>query len=204
MLRRHRIDQALQCSDDDAIPSGRETGRTLRHGTARLRGGDSPPATGSLRTANAAPAAGPRGGAAAAAFPKLITGDFIEVTIVSIDEHDNSVTIEMDARISSKTTWGATNALHGGALGVSGKTQSHWTHLIPTWPRRQSIIINVRVSRARLPQETASLADVLLIQQGDVYYVTPNSPLDLIRTRFANGKEGRCWFEASRGSRLGM
>jgi len=138
------------------------------------------------------------------AFPKLITGDFVKFRVASIDESHGSVTIEMDARVSSGTGWGATNELNGGGLGVSGRSQSHWTHFIPTWPRHKTIIVNIRFNIDRLPPDTDILGDVLVIQRGTSYHVTPGQRFDLARTQNVDGERGSCWFEVSRGSRLGL
>ena len=138
------------------------------------------------------------------AFPKLITGDFVEATIASINEQGDGVTIEMDARVSAGTGWGATNALHGGALVLGGQPQSRWTDVIPTWPKRMTILVNLRYNRANLWPKPNSLTELLVIEVGETYRVTPGEPLSIARARYINGKVGECRFESTRGSRLGL
>jgi hypothetical protein len=67
-----------------------------------------------------------------------------------------------------------------------------------------SITINLSFNRAKLPPDSDLLKNVLLVRQGETYLVTPNKSLDLVLARYIDGAEGGCWFEVSRGSRLGL
>jgi hypothetical protein len=129
------------------------------------------------------------------AFPKLLTGDFVEATVVSIEENADRVRIQLDARISSGTLWRATIFPKGafGGLGVSGNSQPHWTRLIPTWPKHETLLLNLR----RRDKSLAAASDPMLtIRQGETYRVTPRQPLDVARDS--------CQMKVPRGSRLGL
>jgi hypothetical protein len=130
------------------------------------------------------------------AFPKLLTGDFVKATVVSIEHHDGEVRIVMDARISRGTTQGAT--LYGGYFGtlvVSNKSRPDWTDIIPTWPRHETLLVNLGIrdnSAAEMGDPTA----MLTIQQGETFHVTPGHPFDLA--------PNSCQMKVWRGSRLGL
>jgi len=130
------------------------------------------------------------------AFPKLLTGDFVEATVVSIENKNGTVHIEMDARISSGTSQGAT--LYGGYFGtlvVSGKPRPDWTDIIPTWPRNETLLVSLGIrdnSAAAMGDPTAMLS----IRQGETFHVTPGHPFDLA----PDSVQIKVW----RGNRLGL
>jgi hypothetical protein len=130
------------------------------------------------------------------AFPKLITGDFVKATVRSIENDGASVRIEMDALISSGTGWGATlrSGAIFGTLGTGGNSEPHWTQIIPTWPRRQSIIINLGLRKA--PPGIHNGNSILMIKQGTSYHVTTDKPLWLARDS--------CELKLVPGSRTGL
>ena len=131
------------------------------------------------------------------ALPKLLTGDFVEATVVSIENSDGRIRIEMDARISSGTGWGGTILRGGlfGTLGVSGESRPHWTRLIPTWPKYETLVVNLGI-RDKSLTETRDPMDMLTIQQDETYRVTPGQPLE-----FAPNS---CRLKVWHGSRLGL
>lgn len=130
------------------------------------------------------------------AFPKLLTGDFVEATVVSIENQNGRVHIEMDAQISSGTTWGAT--LYGGYFGpltVSSKSRSDWTDIIPTWPRHETLLIDLGI-RLNSSSETSDPMSMLAVKQGVTYRITASKPLE-----FAPQS---CRMKVWRGGRLGL
>jgi hypothetical protein len=129
-------------------------------------------------------------------FPKLLTGDFVEARVVSIESDGSDVRIRLDARISSGTGWGTT--LYGGSFGscvVGSKSQSHWSQIIPTWPKHKFIHIKLGLRSDRLAEKT-NPEGMLAIQQGMTYRVTTGQPLELA--------PNSCRFHVRRGSRFGL
>ena len=139
-----------------------------------------------------------------AAFPKLVTGDFLEVDVISIENVGNgTLQIELATTISSGTAWRAVMEMDGGPFRSMGTTGKRWTGTIPTWPKHNSIVVELVVSRDRLPPKIDDIQDVIIINDEDTYDVTPNLSLVVARAEDVNGNEGSCRLEVVPGNRLG-
>lgn len=137
------------------------------------------------------------------AFPKLVTGDFLKVEVKSIEKSETGyLRIELATTISSGTGWQAD--IGGGTLNSLACSGQSWTRTIPTWPKRSSLTVTLGVSRDGLPPEMDDVQDVLTINVGDTYRLTPDQPLDLARVKGVNGTEETCRFEVVRENRLGL
>jgi hypothetical protein len=138
-------------------------------------------------------------------FPKLLTGDFVEVTVVSIENYGSGFVIKMDAWESSRTGWGASlNYGPNTGLGTSSESLPHWSHFIPSWPKHTLITVNLGLNVDNLRPEAGNPMDVLTIKQGETFRVRPSHPFTIATAKSVGGERGKCIFEASRGSRLGL
>jgi hypothetical protein len=138
-------------------------------------------------------------------FPKLLTGDFVEGKVVSIEESGSGFVIKLDVWTSSQTGWG-TSLQYGpfSSLGTSSEPLPHWSHFIPTWPRHELITINLGLNRDKLSLIVSNPIDAILIKQGDTFLARPIHRVPIATAKTVDGKRGECVLKVSRGSRLGI
>jgi hypothetical protein len=130
------------------------------------------------------------------AFPKLVTGDFVEATVVSIGNNGGNVIIEMDARISSGTGWGTTlSSGPFGGLSTYSRSAGHRARLLPTWPKHKTIFVTLTVRNNQMLERNA-FEELLTVRQGTSYRVTPDRPLEIA--------PGNCRFSVRPGNRFGL
>jgi len=137
-------------------------------------------------------------------FPKLMTGDFVQATVVSVENTGNGFAITLDAHVSSSTGYGETLSFGPfNSLGTSGHTLRHWTSIIPTWPRHELIVVNLGLREDALPPGVDDPAELIKITPGSTYRVTPGQPLT-IAAATTNGHRGGCSLRVTPGNRLGL
>jgi hypothetical protein len=139
------------------------------------------------------------------AVPKLLTGDFVEITVTSIKEDGRGFLIEMDAWVSSGTGFGIdTDYGPFSQMGITNKRLRHWTRLISTWPEHYLVTIDLRVNRDKLPKAMGDPISMVRVTEGESVRGKVGEPIAVAFGKSVDGEQGKCVLEVSRGSRLGL
>jgi hypothetical protein len=139
------------------------------------------------------------------AFPKLVSGDFVEATITSVEDYGSGIVIKMDAWQSSQTGWGA--SLNYGpffGVGISSERIHHCSDFIPTWPKHELITINLSFNSSKLPKRANNRMDVVRVGEHEVLRIDVHQPATIAQATSLTGEQGKCTFEVSLGDRLGL
>ena len=145
-------------------------------------------------------------------FPKIVTGDYANVTITNIRGSGRNLRIEMATTRSAGTGIGA-EIPDVDSLGilVSGSDCRGWFPTwpgwIPTWPRhgRTSITFTLGfLGNDDARGAHGNLASLLAVRIGETYCVTRGAPLKLLVAQEGLGRRDQCTLRVSRGSRLGF
>jgi hypothetical protein len=133
------------------------------------------------------------------AFPKLVTGDFIDVTVDSVDEVEQAITFGITIRSSNETGCALS---HGTAMrGTWGDRISSGENdkpLLPTWPTKEKREFYIGIKAAELPGALPikDLKSIVRVEVGHTYRVTPGHPLTMAAVNRDSGKQCVCLLSA--------
>jgi len=138
-------------------------------------------------------------------FPKLISGDVVDATVVSIKESGDSLVIEFDVWASSHTSFG-TESSYGPftSFGMSSERRASSGRLLSTWPEHYLCRINIGVNRKKLPTDMKSALSLVKVNEGERVHISVDQPVIVAIGKNIAGQEGKCTFKVQKGSRLGL
>jgi hypothetical protein len=137
-------------------------------------------------------------------FPKLMTGDFVQLTVVSIKNYDSRIVIELESVSSSDTSWGIPMShIPFSSISVGSEPRPHWTDFMGTWPKRELITINLALKRTKMPGNVDDPMELINVKRGETYRVTPSNSLIIAKTRSAARQQRECVIEVDYGNRFG-
>ena len=136
------------------------------------------------------------------AFPKLLTGDYADVTVTDIHVGEGAVLIKMEASYSAGTGLGASLSGGGafGSLGFSGDG----ANVIPTWPKHGHVEVNLQLRDRPMRQPRCDPRDLLAVTVGETYHLTSDEPLTIAAARTDEDPHDQCVMQITSGSRLGL
>lgn len=134
-------------------------------------------------------------------FPKLLTGDYLEVTVKDVQDDDGRLRFDLETTMSSGTGFRLT---YRDAPIEGFHFEGDITNTIPTWSKRGPLMIRLIFQPDVLLRSTELVCDVATVKPGETFHVTPDHPLTLAILRLSNGAHVKCLLQIHSESRLGL